>query len=75
MCTMQGDSDTVADFVCHLEKAFRVAFESDGLSWETKEVMLYGQLQEGLCLGILRSLSVSGALHYKGPCMAAKYKE
>ena len=73
--TMQGDSETVADYVCHLEKAFRVAFGSDCLSRETKEAMLYGQLQEGLCLGIIRSPSVSGALNYKGLCMAAKHEE
>ena len=72
---MQGDSKTVADYVCRLEKAFRVAFGSDGLSRETKEAMLYGQLQEGLRLGIIRSPSVSGALNYKGLCMAAKHEE
>ena len=37
--------------------------------------MLYGQLQEGLWLGIIRSLSVSGALNSKGLCMAAKHEE
>ena len=37
--------------------------------------MLYGQLQEGLRLGIIRSPSVSGALNYKGLCMAAKHEE
>ena len=67
--TMQGDSETVADYVCRLEKAFHVAFGSDGLSRETKEA------QEGLRLGIIRNPSVSGALNYKGLCMAAKHKE
>ena len=37
--------------------------------------MLYGQLQEGLHLGILRSASVSGAMSYKALCMAAKNEE
>lgn len=72
---MQGDSKTVADYVCRLEKAFHVAFGSDGLGRETKEAMLYGQLQEGLRLGILKSLSVSVVLNYKGLCMAAKHEE
>ena len=41
-----------------------------------QEAMLYGQLQEGLSwLGIIRSLSVSGALNSKGFCMAAKHEE
>ena len=73
--TMQGGGETVADYVCRLEKAFRVAFESDGLGQKTKEGMLYGQLPEGLRLGITRSPSVSGALNYKGLCMAAKHEE
>ena len=37
--------------------------------------MLYGQLQEGLHLSIIRSPSVSGALAYKELCMAAKHEE
>ena len=37
--------------------------------------MLYGQLQEGLWLSIIRSPSVSGALTYKELCMAAKHEE
>lgn len=39
--TMQGDSETVADNVCHLERAFHVVFGSDSLNWETKEAMLH----------------------------------
>ena len=38
---MQEDSETVADDVCHLERAFHVVFGSDSLNWETKETMLY----------------------------------
>ena len=37
--------------------------------------MLYGQLQEGLRIGILRSPSVSGAMSYNELCMAAKNEE
>ena len=73
--TVQLDSESVADYVCRLEKAFRVAFGNDKLGKETKETMLYGQLQEGLRLGILRSPSVSGAMSYKELCMAAKNEE
>jgi len=46
--TVQLDNESVADYVCRLEKAFRVAFSNDKLGKETKETMLYGQLQEGL---------------------------
>ena len=38
----------LCNFICHLEKSFRIAFRSDELSKETKEAMLFGQLQEGL---------------------------
>ena len=37
--------------------------------------MLYGQLQEGLRLSIIKSPSVPGALLYKELCMAAKHEE
>lgn len=47
----------------------------DGMSKETKETILYGQLQEGLSYYLLRSPSVSGALLYKELCMATKNEE
>ena len=49
-------------------------FGSNKLSKETKDAMLYGQLQEGLRLSIIRSPSVLGTLAYKELCMAAKHK-
>ena len=73
--TMQKDTETVADFICRLERTFCIAFGSDKLSKETKDAMLYGQLQEGLRLSIIRSPSVLGALAYKELCMAAKHEE
>ena len=73
--TVQGDNETVPNFICHLEKSFCIAFGRDGLSKETKEAMLFGQLQEGLRLGIIRSPNVSGALDYRGLCMAARHEE
>ena len=69
--TMQKDTETVADFICRLERTFCIAFGSDKLSKETKDAMLYGQLH----LSIIRSPSVSGALAYKELCMAAKHEE
>ena len=73
--TMQKDTETVADFICRLERTFCIALGRDKLSKETKDAMLYGQLQEGLRLLIIRSPSVSGALTYKELCMAAKHEE
>ena len=73
--TVQGDNETVPNFICRMDKSFHVAFGRDGLSKETKEAMLFGQLQEGLRLGIIRSPNVSGALDYRGLCMAARHEE
>ena len=38
-------------------------------------MILYGQLQEGLRLELIRSASVSGALTYKELCVSAKNEE
>ena len=73
--TVQGDTETVADFICRLEKSYRVAFGNDRMSRETKDAMLYGKLQEGLRLSLIRSPSVSGAMTYQELCMAAKHEE
>ena len=73
--TMQRDGETVSDFICRLEKAYSIAYGTDKMCKETKNVMLYGQLQEGLRLSIVRSPSVLGALSYKELCMAAKHEE
>ena len=72
---MQKDTETDADFICRLERTFCIAFGSDKLTKETKDAMLYGQLQEGLRLSIIRSPNVSEALAYKELCMAAKHEE
>ena len=45
------------------------------MSSETKDAILYGQLQEGLRLELLRGPAVSGALGYKELCVAAKGEE
>ena len=39
---------------------------------ETKEAILYGQLQEGLHLELIKSPNVSGALTYRELCVSAK---
>ena len=45
------------------------------MSLETKEAILFGQLQEGLHMELLRGPAVSGALGYKELCAAAKNEE
>ena len=45
------------------------------MSSKTRQMLLYGQLQEGLHHDILRSSAVSGALTYPALCLAAKNEE
>ena len=46
--TTQEEGESVAAFVCRLERTFRIAYSGDKLSTETRGAFLYGQLQEGL---------------------------
>ena len=42
----------MSDFICRLEKGYSITYGTDKMCKETKNVMLYGQLQEGLRLSI-----------------------
>lgn len=69
--TRQGEVETVADFVRRLERVFQIAYGSDKMGQETRELILHGQMQDGLRL----ELMISGALTYKELCMCAKNEE
>ena len=56
---VQSDTESVSDFIRHLERTFRIAYGRDSMSNETKDTLLYGQLQEGLQLELMRGLAVS----------------
>jgi len=58
-----------------LERTFRTAYGRDEMSVETKETLLYGKLQEGLRLRLMRAPAVSGARDYQELCMASKNEE
>ena len=70
--TTQGDSESVADFIRRLERVFQIAYGNDTMGLETRETILYGQLQEGLRMELMKSSNVSGALTYKQLCVSAK---
>ncbi len=59
---IQREAETVADYLRRLE---RLAYGRDDLKSETRETMLYSQLQEGLLLSLVKSPSVSGCQKYK----------
>ena len=73
--TIQREAETVADYLRRLERHFQLAYGRDDLRPETRETMLYSQLQEGLLLSLVRSPSVSGCQTYKELCVAAKQEE
>ena len=73
--TSQGDQETVADFIRRLERTFTIAYGQDGMSLETRQTLLHGQLQEGLRYNLMKAPAVSGAQTYPELCMAAKNEE
>ena len=73
--TRQKESETVTDFICRLERTFQLAYGRDPMSQETRQMLLYGQLQEGLRDEMMKSSAVSGALSYSELCVAAKNEE
>ena len=70
--TAQGEAESAADFIRRLERTFCIAYGRDGMSGETRDTLLHGQLQEGLQYDIMKAPSVSGAQTYKQLCLAAK---
>ena len=72
---MQESSESVTNYICRLERLFQIAYGHDGLRVETRDTLLYSQLQEGLRYNLIKSPAVSGADLYKQLCIAAKYEE
>ena len=71
----QHDGESVAEFIRRLERIFRVAYGRDHMSSETRDTLLYGQLQEGLHLQLMAGPAVSGAKGYQELCIASKNEE
>ena len=61
----QRDVESVTDFVRQLEGTFRIAYGRDPMSSETRDTLLYGQLQEGLRYELMRAPAVSRATKYR----------
>jgi len=73
--TIQQGSESVSDFIRHLERTFQVAYGRDLMLTETRDTLLHSQLQEGLQYDLLKGPAVSGAQLYQGLCLAAKNEE
>ena len=65
----------MSDFVRRLECMFRTAYGREPTSAETKDMLLYGQLQDGLHLQLMRAPAVSGAKNYQELIVVAKNEE
>ena len=73
--TIQRSSEVVSDFILRLEQTFRHAYGRENMSAETRDTLLYGQLQEGLIYTLVKSPAVSGARSYSELCLAARNEE
>ena len=71
----QQRTEPVSDFIRRLERTFNLAYGRDGMSKETRDILLHGQLQEGLHQHLMSSPAVSGAGTYLELCLAAKNEE
>ena len=71
----QNETEMVTDYIRRLERCYHLAYGRDKLTAETKEAILFGQLQAGLSYQILKCPAVSGSQSYKGLCTAAKAEE
>ena len=71
----QKMNESVSDFIGRLEKVFQTGFGQEHLSKETREMLLHGELQEGLSYSLMESPAVSGAQNYKELCLAAKERK
>ena len=62
--TTQKTDEPVSDFIGSLEQIFQIGFGREHLSHETRDMLLYGQLQKGLLYTLMESPTVSGAQNY-----------
>ena len=73
--TSQGDEEKVADFIRKLERKFNVAYGREGMSAETQDTLLHGQLQDGLRHEIMQAPAVSCAQTYPELCLEVRNEE
>ena len=72
----QKETENVSEFIRRLERTFQIAFGHDPMSTETRDVLLYGKLQDGLRIDLVsKAPAISGAQNYQELCIAAKNEE
>ena len=73
--SLQKSGENVPDFIWRLEKTFQIAYGKDDRNLTTRDMLLYGQLYEGLGYDKMQSPAVSGAQTYLKLCTATKGEE
>ena len=73
--TLRAEVERVAHFIRRLERTFNIAYGREGMSTETRDTLLHGQLQDGLKHELKKAAAVSGAESYKALCLAARNEE
>ena len=68
----QVSREKVADFITWLKRTFKQAYGRDTMQQETRDMLLFAQLQEGLKLYLTEAPAVSGATTYMALCLASK---
>ena len=71
----QREGETAAEFMRRLEQIYRVAYGRDRMSTETRDILLFNQLQGGLKYDLMKAPAVSGAQGYQQLCLAARNEE
>ena len=71
----QRDGEPVSDYIRRLEQLFRRAYGHEWMSDDTRDTLLHGQLQEGLCYALMTAPAVSGSRTYQELCRAARNEE
>ena len=68
----QRERESASDFVSRLGKIFSLAYGHDQMLHETRDKLLYSQLQERLKYSLMEAPAVSSPIRYQSLCVAAK---
>jgi len=71
----QEENENVSDFICKLERTFKLAYGRDPMLREIRAALLYGRMQNRLKDELMAAPAVSGAQNYNQPCLLARNEE
>ena len=68
----QHEGESVPDYISRIEQLYRRAYGREGMSDETRNTLLHGQMQEDLCYELMKAPAVTGSHMYRELCIAAR---